>query len=391
MSTDWLFSASELQLTPSRRDGVSLTSELERRGVACRLLARLAAALRVSLATQRSACVFLHRFLMRRSLLQCDERVAAAACLLLAAKAENDETRAVDVRRLAQALITGHTVASSEVQTVRDILQLEGDVLVALGFELEVDHSFCYIAAGVDKVVALPALEPRANELRLKLKQVAWSFLNDSAITWTCLAVDAPLAAKAAVFAAGLFQGCVSEDALTRESQPWWTVLQTPVDVLKDAARHVLSAYMDPFVDTSVLPSALVELVSVFHSKTESSDVCVLESEVPLEAETTPCNPLVDDFKQVEIDAEILFRSVEASPASDVEHTTAWIDDCVVVVKGQESPSSPSDPCAVEKSIPLYSPLNRVMDPCTEGSLRLKRSITLADSGRVIKKAKFAL
>lgn len=239
MSTDWLFSASELQLTPSRRDGVSLTSELERRGVACRLLARLAAALRVSLATQRSACVFLHRFLMRRSLLQCDERVAAAACLLLAAKAENDETRAVDVRRLAQALITGHTGASSEVQTVRDILQLEGDVLVALGFELEVDHSFCYIAAEVDKVVALPALEPRANELRLKLKQVAWSFLNDSAITWTCLAVDAPLAAKAAVFAAGLFQGCVSEDTLTRESQPWWTVLQTPVDVLKGAGMCI--------------------------------------------------------------------------------------------------------------------------------------------------------
>lgn len=241
MSTDWLFSASELQLTPSRRDGVSLAAELERRGAACKLLARLAAALRVSLATHRSACVFLHRFLMRRSLAQCDERVAAAACLLLAAKAENDETRGVDVGRLAKELTNaGQSAASSEAQAVRDILQLEGDVLLALGFELEVDHSFCYIAAEVDKVVALPALAARRNELRLKLKQVAWSFLNDSAITWTCLAVDAPLAARAAVFAAGLFQGCVSEDVLARDGQPWWTVLQTPLDVLKGAGVHLV-------------------------------------------------------------------------------------------------------------------------------------------------------
>ncbi|KAJ8566231.1 hypothetical protein ON010_g6896 [Phytophthora cinnamomi] len=169
-----------------------------------------------------------------------------------------------------------------------------------------------------------------------------------------------------------------------------------------DAARHVLSAYTAPFVETSVLPSALVDLVNVFHSKTEegneSSDICVREPEVPLETETTPCTPLDDDFKPVEIDAEILFQNVEGSPAGDpafVEQTTAWIDDCVVVMKGQgkcsQSPSSPSDPCAVEKSIPLYSPQNRAMDSYAEGSLLLKRSITLADSGRIIKKAKFAL
>lgn len=148
---------------------------------------------------------------------------------------------------------------------------------------------------------------------------------------------------------------------------------------------------MTPFVDTSVLPSALVELVNVFHSKTdvnEPSDICVREPEVLIETEPTP---LDDDFnKQVEIDAEILFQSVEGSPAF-VEQTTAWIDDCVVVGKGEQSPSSPSDPCAVEKSLPLYSPQNRAMDPCAEGSLLLKRSITLADSGRIIKKAKFAL
>ncbi|GMF34432.1 unnamed protein product [Phytophthora lilii] len=271
-------------------------------------------------------------------------------------------------------------------QGVSALLQLEGDVLVTLGFELEVDHSYGYIAAEVDKVAVL---EDANVHLRQKLQQTAWSFLNDSAITWTCLAVDAPLAAKAVVYAAGLFQGCVSDETLTSKGQPWWTVLETPLDVLKGAGAFC----------TSALPAALVELVNVFHTKetNESSEVCVLEHEVP-EMETTRCGPLDDNFKQVSIDAEILLQNVEESPVSDEafdEHTTAWLDEYVVIMKtqgmGTQSPSSPSDPCAVEKSIPLYSPRNCTMETCAEGSPLLKRSITLADSGRTIKKAKFAL
>lgn len=401
MASDWLFSASELQRSPSRIDGVSLASELERRSHACRLIARLATALRVSLASQRAACVFLHRFFMRRSLTQCDEKKVAAACLLLASKAENDETQGVDARRLAQEMITGPSRALSEIEDVtvviRDILQFEGDVLCALSFELEVDHSFCYIASAVDSIVALTRKDGEHDDitstLRQQLKQVAWSFLNDSAITWTCLAVDAPLAAKAAVYAAGLFGNCVSEDTVTCKGEPWWTVLETPMTVLKDAGRHVLSAYTAPFVDTSVLPSALNELVNVFHAKTEtngsSSEICVREPEVVETFETTP---LDDDFQLV----EILFPSVEGSPSSDdafVGQTTAWIDDCVVLMNGpgkvEPSPSSPSDPCDVEKSIPLYSPQNSAMAMCTQGSLLLKRSITLPEcGGRSIKKAK---
>jgi hypothetical protein len=212
---------------------VSLVAELERRSAACRLIARLASTLRLSLASQRAACVFLHRFFMRRSLAQVDASKAAAACLLLASKAENDETQGVDVARLARALISSTSSELATSQLSRDVLQLEGDVLLALSFELEVDHSFSHIAAEVDKVVAVSQGNA---ELRQKLKQTAWSFLNDSAITWTCLAVDAPLAAKAAVYAAGLFQDCVSKEPGTQQrNEPWWTVLDTPKDVLTGA------------------------------------------------------------------------------------------------------------------------------------------------------------
>ncbi|KAF4029206.1 Cyclin N-terminal domain [Phytophthora infestans] len=367
MSSDWLFSATELQRSPSRLDGVSLASELERRASACRLVARLAAALHLSLASQRAACVFLHRFFMRRSLVEHEEHRVAAACLLLASKAENDETQGVDVQRLAKTLMTQTSLELSEADVASDILELEGDVLLALSFELHVDHSFCYIAAAVDKVVALKATQ--GDSLRQQLKQTAWSFLNDSAITWTCLAVDASLAAKAAVYAAGLFCN-VSENT---EEGPWWTVLETPVDILKDAARHVLSAYTAPFVDTTVLPHTLVTLVNVLHK----------------EAESDSSEPLDDGFK-VEIDAEFLVEEHPVSVETFVDQTTTWVDDCVVVMKGQQSPSSPSDPSDVEKSIPLYSPQNRAIESCTQGSQLLKRSITLSEYGHNFKKAKLA-
>ncbi|KAK1929073.1 hypothetical protein P3T76_015366 [Phytophthora citrophthora] len=118
----------------------------------------------------------------------------------------------------------------------------------------------------------------------------------------------------------------------------------------------------------------------------ESSDSCVREVEVP----ETPRQLLGDAFKQVEIDAEILFQSVEGPSAIDetfLGQTTAWIDDCVVV-KGGQSPLSPSDPCDVEKSIPLFSPQDRAMESCAQGPLLLKRSITLAECGHSAKKAK---
>ncbi|EEY66609.1 uncharacterized protein PITG_16680 [Phytophthora infestans T30-4] len=337
MSSDWLFSATELQRSPSRLDGVSLASELERRASACRLVARLAAALHLSLASQRAACVFLHRFFMRRSLVEHEEHRVAAACLLLASKAENDETQGVDVQRLAKTLMTQTSLELSEADVASDILELEGDVLLALSFELHVDHSFCYIAAAVDKVVALKATQ--GDSLRQQLKQTAWSFLNDSAITWTCLAVDA-------------FAGC-----------------QGP----QYAARHVLSAYTAPFVDTTVLPHTLVTLVNVLHK----------------EAESDSSEPLDDGFK-VEIDAEFLVEEHPVSVETFVDQTTTWVDDCVVVMKGQQSPSSPSDPSDVEKSIPLYSPQNRAIESCTQGSQLLKRSITLSEYGHNFKKAKLA-
>ncbi|RLN56963.1 hypothetical protein BBJ29_005913 [Phytophthora kernoviae] len=375
MASDWLFSAAELRRTPSRQDGVTLNTELLRRSAACRLVGRLSASLNVSLASQRAACVFLHRFFMRRSLAQYDGQKVAAACLLAASKAE-DDTQNVTVETLARSL------AGPREEVVKEILQLEGEVLLALSFELEVDHAFLYLGEEVGKVAAL-----LPEERRQKLQQVAWSFLNDSATTWACLSVDAKVMAKAAVYAAGLFQGYVSEETKTEGGEPWWTVLTTPLETLKDAARYVLAAYMAPFVEASVLPSELVELVTMFQ-KTELYEDSVCEMEL---SESTQCVPL-DEGLKVDMDAEVFFQSVEESPAHDkafVEQTTAWIADCVVAMTDQwQGEESSSNPCDVEKTIPFQ---NREVEKCARFPIILKRSLSLTDSSQISKRAKLVL
>ncbi|RLN48983.1 hypothetical protein BBJ28_00015607 [Nothophytophthora sp. Chile5] len=247
MTPDWLFTESELLASPSRDGGVSLNEEKLRRRKACIFTAKLARALHVVMPVQRAAAVYLHRFFMRRSMSHHDEFEVAAACLLLASKAEESEAGVVKVGRLADAFIhckkaleakenasSGQRPVAKDV--ARRILEVEGTVLLALDYELEVDHAFTHIAANVDKVLALVcAADGTTNAMlmRQKMQQTAWSFLNDSASTWACLCVDAPVAAAAAVYAAGLFENCVPEKTTTTDGKPWWEVLAMPLTGLK--------------------------------------------------------------------------------------------------------------------------------------------------------------
>ncbi|KAG7399375.1 Cyclin- protein fam58a [Phytophthora boehmeriae] len=338
----------------------------------CRFIGRLSAALHASLASQRAACVFLHRFFMRRSLAHYDELKVAAACLLTASKAE-DDLQDVTVETLAKNL------PGQRVQIAKDIVQLEGEVLLALSFELQVDHAFLYLGEEVGKVAAL-----LPEERRPKLQQVAWSFLNDSAITWAGLSVDDQAMAKAAVYAAGLFPGHMSEKTKTKGGEPWWTVLTTPLETLKDAARHVLVAYMAPFVEASVLPSELVELVTMFQ-KTEVFENLV---RVMASSGSTRCVPWKEDLG-VDVDMKFLFQSDVDFPVHGktfANQATAWIDDCMVDMKDHWQ-LSPSDRCNVEMPSPL---VNRAMEKCARFPITLKRSLSLTDS-QTSKRAKLVL
>lgn len=241
MSNDWIFSEAELRATPSQRDGMKFADELLTRKKACDFIEKMAKALDLPKLAQISADNFLHRFFMRQSLVRFDKYLVAAACVLLGSKAEEAPKK---VSKLSEEYIAVRKVVEKDqvfaIQKhdpqviARKIISMEGVVLHALAYELTLAHPYKYINEKVDKVVRLQSLtEAGAKSLSGKIKQVAWSFLNDSAYTLACLRLEAVDLAAGAVYLAGLYESYVPADLCTSENEPWWSVLSTPVHTLQ--------------------------------------------------------------------------------------------------------------------------------------------------------------
>ncbi|CEG44354.1 cyclin-like protein [Plasmopara halstedii] len=272
-SNDWIFSEKELRATPSQRDGMKHTDELVLRRKACDLIEKMAKALELPKLAQISAANFLHRFYMRQSLVRYDKFLVAAACVLLGSKAEESPKKIGLVAKIYIAV--RKVVEKDQVFAIQKhdsqaiggkIISMEGVVLHSLAYELTLSHPYKYINEKVDKVVRLQQLNEEETKIQSsKIKQVAWSFLNDSAYTVACLRLESVDLAAGAVYLAGLYESYVPEDLCTESGLPWWSALATPLHTLQDAARYLLNAYTAPYIKTNVLAAGLSKLVYMFH------------------------------------------------------------------------------------------------------------------------------
>ncbi|CAH0486159.1 unnamed protein product [Peronospora farinosa] len=298
MTSDWIFTEQEMRSTPSIRDGMKYADELIFRRNACDFIEKMAKALDLPKLAQISADNFLHRFYMRQSLVRYDKFLVAAACVLLGSKAEESPKKIgyvakeyIAVRKIVEKDQV-FAIQKHEPQVIASkIISMEGVVLHNLTYELTLSHPYKYINEKVDKVVRLQHLsEQEAKVQSSKIKQVAWSFLNDSAYTVACLRLESVELAAGAVYLAGLYESYVPEDLCTVNGQPWWSALTTPLHTLQDAARYLLNAYTAPYIKTNVLAAGLSKLVYLFHppKPVESpasfveSDVVVLEHSSPM-------------------------------------------------------------------------------------------------------------
>ncbi|CAI5720920.1 unnamed protein product [Peronospora effusa] len=298
MTSDWIFTEQEMRSTPSIRDGMKYADELIFRRNACDFIEKMAKALDLPKLAQISADNFLHRFYMRQSLVRYDKFLVAAACVLLGSKAEESPKKIgyvakeyIAVRKIVEKDQV-FAIQKHEPQVIASkIISMEGVVLHNLTYELTLSHPYKYINEKVDKVVRLQHLsEQEAKVQSSKIKQVAWSFLNDSAYTVACLRLEPVDLAAGAVYLAGLYESYVPEDLCTVNGQPWWSALTTPLHTLQDAARYLLNAYTAPYIKTNVLAAGLSKLVYLFHppKPVESpasfveSDVVVLEHSSPM-------------------------------------------------------------------------------------------------------------
>ncbi|RLN61165.1 hypothetical protein BBP00_00005573 [Phytophthora kernoviae] len=360
MSSDWIFTELELRSTPSQKDGMKFADELVLRRKACDFIEKMAKSLDLPKLAQISADNYLHRFYMRQSLVRYDKYLVAAACVLLGSKAEESPKKIghvakeyISVRKIVEKEQV-FAIQKHDPQVIAGkIISMEGVVLHNMSYELTLSHPYKFINEKVDKVVRLQQLSERdAKSQSGKIKQVAWSFLNDSAYTVACMRLESVDLAAGAVYLAGLYESYVPEDLCTVNGLPWWSALATPLHTLQDAARFLLNAYTAPYIKTNVLAAGLSKLVYTFHppKPIESPAPCV---EMDVE-EQEHQNPMVSS----PMDSTVCVTSPECSSSQgrspydhDFDHDVKSHKD------SEESPREmaqvPATPASLLDSFPI--------------------------------------
>ncbi|CAG7990798.1 unnamed protein product [Penicillium olsonii] len=243
----WLFSEEEFSRTPSRRDNIEREKEDYIRHRAVDFIWQVSLMLKMPPQTSMTASVYMHRFLMRYSLMgQYPEiakelmhpKVIAGVALFVAFKV--DET----MRRMKDFVIACCRVAMKQSNLVVDeqskdywrwrdlILQNESVMLEYLSFDLQLESPYrilweytCYL--GVQ--------ENRA------LRNSSWAFLSDSTYTVLCLQYPPRVIAAAALYAAARHSKVAFPD--DAQGRPWWEQLDVRLDDLIRACSTIVQIY----------------------------------------------------------------------------------------------------------------------------------------------------
>ncbi|MCJ1440653.1 MAG: hypothetical protein MMC23_001139 [Stictis urceolatum] len=244
--SQWLFKEEDLQLTPSVAAGLNPNQERENRAKGVNFILQVGIMLRLPQITLASASVFLHRFFMRRPMI--DDKAnqksgqhyysVAATCLFLATKVEEN------CRKMKELVVACVRVAQKNPNKVVDeqdkefwrwrdtILQMEDLLLETLCFDLSLEPPYTPLFH------YLNFFEVENNK---PLRNAAWAFLNDSCLTPLCLLWPGRTIAAAALYAAARHVGVNFLD--DKRGKPWWEVIDVKLLDLKKACNYMASIY----------------------------------------------------------------------------------------------------------------------------------------------------
>jgi len=185
-----------------------------------------------------TACVFFQRFFSQCSFAKYDPAIVAQACLLLAAKAEENSRRVRDVINTSFALQTNR----KELQVSQDYWQMKDDVirceqllLRVFAFDLDLRHPQHFVLHFI-----------RDLEGPEELASVSWCILNDSLSTTLCLQYRPEPIACAAIYLAGELLG---EQVSHGE---WWEKYDTTRVELEDICHQLADMFEMAFDDRRV-------------------------------------------------------------------------------------------------------------------------------------------
>jgi len=186
------FLPEQLEKTPSIRHGMSEAEEREERMEGIKFLMACAHQLRLPYNATCTACVYFHKFYMRRSFKVHTIYDMAAACLYLAAKSEEQRKRTKEIAETCYFLQHKQKVpdprTSEKLEELNQrILDKELLLLQTLEFNFQVQLPHTHLPAVVEWLGKQYAGTGVKDSRIKKYGQVAWFFLQDSFKSPMCL------------------------------------------------------------------------------------------------------------------------------------------------------------------------------------------------------------
>lgn len=245
-----------LKLTPSREAGVARGTERRLRIFGVDQIQRAAQLLRLPQTSAVSAAAVFQRFYFRRSLVDFDVRITAAAALLLACKLEETHRRLKDVivvflrlRSRAQLREAGPEACAAYagrpapyvdvdspecLQMRREVQSVEKHILWELGFAVSalLEHPHKYVLQFVK------SLKKSTDFVLCELAQTAWNYLNDSMRTPVCCMYQPHQIATA-----GIYLAARRLEIKLPSKPPWWEVFDTEPQDMRAIARRIARLY----------------------------------------------------------------------------------------------------------------------------------------------------
>jgi protein BUR2 len=258
----WIYTEDELRRAPSVVDGLSVEDERTFRYKGYNFIAQVGIMLKLPQTTISSATVFFNRFLMRYSLkgrtksdkplhhyvrhgkttsttqITNSAQQVAATALFLATKVEEH------CRKVRELVIACCRVAQKKPDLIVDentkdywrwrdtILNNEDVLLELLCFDLTIESPYNHLFSllqyyGVDK--------------QKKLRDSAWSFINDSNMTQACLLFTSRVIACAALYVGAKHTGISFSD--DKEGRPWWETQRVRLRDVRKLCNYMADFY----------------------------------------------------------------------------------------------------------------------------------------------------
>ncbi|KAK4697668.1 protein BUR2, partial [Lecanoromycetidae sp. Uapishka_2] len=243
--TQWLFTESELNRTPSILDGLPPKTEREYRSKGVNFILQVGIMLKLPQITLATASIFLHRFFMRHSMQTAPGKgyhhyEVGATSLFLATKVEEN------CRKMKELVIACVRVAQKdphkqvdeqdkEYWRWRDVILFNEDVMleaVCFDLSLEPPHKIFF------DLLMMFGEEYAENK---RLRNTAWAFVNDSCLTTLCLQYPSKTIAAAALYCAAKFTDVQFPD--DERGRPWWDVIDVKLEELIKACNHMADIY----------------------------------------------------------------------------------------------------------------------------------------------------